>query len=314
MSSYLRKIASSIPSVISLISIFSFILPANATATATTYCNILALSGGGAFGAVEVGIVDALVSTKRIPPLFDVITGISAGGLNAGVFSYYNDIVTALPTLINMYSTITTQDVYYSDMRNLFSRWSIYNNAPLEKTMTTLLQSLPLPKYPPIVLIGATNVYTEELDIFMLNSLPLPEKIDVLMSTTAIPLIFPPRMYNHSLYIDGGIISNEIIYQATGFIDCAFYNITFIAARALHGTNNITGFTSYLSAVLHTVFTTFDSQLAQVTTCRYPKGQINACFPTDPQLETYSVLDFNHGKSLYLSGRNNHTCITYDLC
>ena len=150
--------------LLQLISIFSFMLPLT-----TARCNILALSGGGSFGAVEVGIVDALVSTKQIPPLFDVITGISAGGLNAGVFSYYNDIVTALPTLIDMYSTITTPDIYYSDVRNLFSRWSVYNNAPLEKTMTRLLQSLPLPKYPPIVLIGATNVYTEELDIFMLN-------------------------------------------------------------------------------------------------------------------------------------------------
>jgi len=276
-------------------------------------CNILALSGGGAFGAVEVGIIDELVSTKQIPPMFDVITGISVGGLNAGIFSYYNDIITALPTLITMYTTIRTPDIYYSDIRNVFSRWSIYNNAPLEKTLRTLLQSLSLPKYPPIVLIGASNVYTEKLDIFAINTLSLSEKIDVLMSTTAIPLIFPPRMYNNSLYIDGGIISNEIIHQTTGFIDCAFYNITFIDARVQNIQNNITGFVSYLSAVLNTLFNTFDSQLAQITTCTYPKGQINACFPTDSELERYSMLDFNHGKELYLSGKKNK-CIRYDLC
>jgi predicted acylesterase/phospholipase RssA len=213
-----------------------------------------------------------------------------------------------------MYSTIRTSDIYYSDIKNIFSRWSIYNNAPLEKTMRELMHTLPLPKYPPIVLIGATNVYSEELDIFLFNTLSLVDKIDVLMSTTAIPLIFPPRMYNNSLYIDGGIISNEIIHQATGFIDCVFYNITFIAARVQHARNNITGFVSYLSTVLNTVFNTFDSQLAQLTTCTYPKGQINACFPTDPDLEKYSVLDFNHGKELYLSGKKNHNCIKYDLC
>ena len=277
-------------------------------------CNVLALSGGGAFGAVEVGIIDALVSTKQIPPMFDVITGISVGGLNAGVFSYYNDIITALPTLITMYTTIRTPDIYYSDIRNIFSRWSIYNNAPLEKTLHTLLQSLSLPKYPPIVLIGASNLYTEKLDIFAINTLSLSEKIDVLMSTTAIPLIFPPRMYNNSLYIDGGIISNEIIHQATGFIDCAFYNITFIDARVQNIQNNITGFVSYLSTVLNTVLNTFDSQLAQITTCTYPKGQINACFPTDSELERYSMLDFNHGKELYISGNKNNMCIRYDLC
>ena len=33
------------------------------------------------------------------------------------------------------------------------------------------------------------------------------------MSTSAIPLAFPPRKYNNALYIDGGVISNEIIPQ-----------------------------------------------------------------------------------------------------
>lgn len=47
-------------------------------------CNVLALSGGGAFGAVEMGILDGLVASGRAPTSYDILTGISAGGLNAG--------------------------------------------------------------------------------------------------------------------------------------------------------------------------------------------------------------------------------------
>lgn len=283
--------------------------------TALKSCNILALSGGGSFGAVEVGIVDSLVSARKIPPIFDIVTGISAGGLNAAVLSYYNDIPAALPLMISMYSKLRTEDVYYSDMKNVWNRWSIYNNAPLEKTMRTLLEPLPTPKYPPQVLIGASNLYTYEMDIFTFNDMSFEDKMNVLMSTTAIPFVFPPRKFNETVYIDGGIISNEIIIQSIGFIDCAMYNITFISARARHNTtSHVSGFVSYASTVLDLVFHTFDSQLAQVLHCKYPKGEINACFPTDPTLTTYSVLDFNHGRELYISGKMNYKCERYDLC
>lgn len=283
--------------------------------TALKSCNILALSGGGSFGAVEVGIVDSLVSARKIPPIFDIVTGISAGGLNAAVLSYYNDIPAALPLMISMYLKLRTEDVYYSDMKNVWNRWSIYNNAPLEKTMRTLLEPLPTPKYPPQVLIGASNLYTYEMDIFTFNDMSFEDKMNVLMSTTAIPFVFPPRKFNETVYIDGGIISNEIIIQSIGFIDCAMYNITFISARARHNTtSHVSGFVSYASTVLDLVFHTFDSQLAQVLHCKYPKGEINACFPTDPTLTTYSVLDFNHGRELYISGKMNYKCERYDLC
>jgi len=286
----------------------------NQVVVSSPTCNILSLSGGGSFGAVEVGILDTLVHTHRIPPMFDVITGISVGGLNAAVLSYYNNIPTALPLMINMYSTIRTADVYYLDITNIWNSWSIFNNAPLEKTMRKIFNTIPTPKYPPQVLIGASNIYTQTLDIFMFNQLSFEDKMHVLMSTSAIPIIFPPRKSNGTLYIDGGIISNELITQAIGFVDCKYYNITFISARSQHNVSNINGFMSYMMSVIDMVLHTFDSQIAQVTHCTYPKGEINACYPTDDTLNTYSVLDFDHGVELYQSGKNMHKCVKYLLC
>ena len=51
---------------------------------AKNVCNILALSGGGSFGAVQVGILNDLIENKKIVESYDILTGISAGGLNVG--------------------------------------------------------------------------------------------------------------------------------------------------------------------------------------------------------------------------------------
>jgi predicted acylesterase/phospholipase RssA len=135
------------------------------------------------------------------------------------------------------------------------------------------------------------------------------------MSTSSIPFIFPPRKYNNTLYVDGGLISNEIINQATGELPCDFYNITFVSSSSKsQKTPEITGLFSYISTVVHVLFRTFDYQLAQINRCAYPKGQINACFPTSPELDKYSILDFNNGAILYELGMEANKCITYELC
>ena len=278
-------------------------------------CNLLSLSGGGSFGAVEAGILDGLVSSEQIPYKFDVITGISAGGLNAAFLYHFNNITSALPKLQELYATTKTVDIYESDIFGIFTRWSIYNNAPLEQTLNRVLNHTSPSTKPPIVLVGASNVLTEQLDVFSFHDLTFQERIDVLMSTTAIPFIFPPRKFQTGLYVDGGVISNEMITQAIGEVQCNFYNVTFISANTRDkNTNTIDGLFSYLSAVVRMIFRTFDYQLAQVSTCTYPKGQITACFPISEELNKYSIFDFDHGTELYNLGKYQNECEVYQLC
>lgn len=278
-------------------------------------CNLLSLSGGGSFGAVEAGILDGLVSSGQIPSQFDVITGISAGGLNAAFLYHFDNVTSAIPKMQELYATTKTADIYQSDIFGIFTRWSIYNNAPLEKTLNNVLGHTNQTANPPIVLIGASNVLTEKLDVYSFHDLSFQDKIDVLMSTTAIPFIFPPRTFRNGLYVDGGVISNEMITQAIGEVECNFYNITFISASTQDkNTNKVDGLFSYLSAVVRMIFRTFDYQLAQVSTCTYPIGQITACFPTSESLNQYSIFDFDHGTELYELGKQENECETYELC
>lgn len=278
-------------------------------------CNLLALSGGGSFGAVEAGMLDSLSSSHKIPHDFKVITGISAGGLNAAFLYHFENVTTALPPLKELYTTLQTKDIYESDILGIFKRWSIYNNAPLEQTLITVLGNMNQTSRPPIVLIGASNILTEKLDVYSFDKLTFEDKIGLLMSTSAIPVIFPPRTFQNGLYVDGGVISNEMINQAIGEIQCHFYNITFISASSKKtGMNKVDGLFSYLSTVVRMIMSTFDYQLAQTSTCTYPKGQINACYPTSSELSNYSILDFDHGLELYELGKKENECIVYQLC
>jgi predicted acylesterase/phospholipase RssA len=279
-------------------------------------CNVLALSGGGSFGAVEMGILDGLLGSGAASSQYDIITGISAGGLNAAFLSYYADVGTALPDIYGILANLTTAQVYKSAFWDIFSGWSIYNNAPLEATLGGILANKPAAAGGPVTLIGATNVNSETLDVFRFDLLDLQDRIDVLMSTSAIPLAFPPRVINGSTYVDGGVINNEMISQAMGMKECGSYNFVFISASSRGERQVIDGFFSYVSAVGHVLLDTFDYQIAQYETvkCMYPKGYINACFPTAPELENYSILNFDYGAQLYALGKSSYNCSMLEIC
>ena len=122
---------------------------------------------------------------------------------------------------------------------------------------------------------------------------------------------------NGDLYVDGGVISNEMIQQAVSAKDCAFYNFTFISASPVHQTQNVSGFGSYISAIGNLLLNTFDYQLAEYESVKCsstPRGLINACFPTNPEIESYSILDFDNGAILYNLGKSSFTCNQYNFC
>lgn len=290
-------------------------------------CDILAFTGGGSYGAVEIGILDSLISNNKIPNHFDVVTGISAGGLNAAFLSYYPNISHAIPDLKEIMINLNTTNVYHKDYFNIFNRWSLYNNKPLENTIrniiTNKLQLIIMSendkknKKDTTTLIGATNINQEVLDVFEYNNLEFNKQIDVLMATTSIPIIFPPREIDGKLYIDGGIISNEMIFQALGSIKCNNYSIIVISASPKDKKNNIiNGFFSYLSHITKLLFDTFDYQLAEFISmnCKHPIGTMLLCYPHTDKLKDISILDFDKGYELYNIGKNNHICEKHTVC
>lgn len=123
--------------------------------------NQLSFSGGGSFGAVEIGILKRVVELNKNVQ-YDLYTGISAGALNAGFLSYYSNINQGIKTAEYIYSSIRNR-VIYDIAPN--TGLSLLNTEPLYKTLTKIIDKMP---NEPIIhtLIGATNMYSGKLDIY----------------------------------------------------------------------------------------------------------------------------------------------------
>jgi NTE family protein len=151
----------------------------------------LALGGGGSKGYAHIGVIRALeASGIRIK----AIAGTSAGGLFGGIYAAgyrYDDLFHILEKL---------------DQGKLYSRQpgdgpSLMGIGGLTQILEefigdTTIESLPVP-------IAMTGVDLETGEKVILDRGSL---LDAIQATIALPGIFPPKLINNRLIIDGGII------------------------------------------------------------------------------------------------------------
>lgn len=305
-------------------------------------CNILSFSGAGSFGAVEVGILDKLFPSL---PVFDMLTGVSAGGLNVGFLSYYsvdkNDPTSSsyfkqgIDDLKNVYFGLTNDTVFTRNTGQIARTWSYYDTAPLRKTIQAKLATLSYKGIPTVALIGSTNLNTGTFQIFQFEKESKLRQNQIMMATSAIPLAFPPEVIQGTYYVDGGAVANEIINGVESFLSekgCDQYNFTFItASEGLAPVKTIDSLNDYVRRVANVVLSDFNNELAEITnvpcldgtsgetseaigTSSKAKGTIHVCHPVGDYLSEYSSMDFSFGKELYEIGYNHFTCDLYPYC
>lgn len=203
----------------------------------------LMLPGGGARGSYQVGvlkgILDILPKNKNI---FPIITGTSAGAINAVVLaSYAEDLAQGVERLEQFWTSIHCEDVYRTDGlmiaktmskvigSMLFSKLgvkapkSLLDNTPLKKLLTRELHlsqiqgaidneilqgvSITASSYDTSV---AKSFYQAHSNIHAWNRtrrIGLPEKITVehILASAALPFLFPAQLIGKEYYGDGGL-------------------------------------------------------------------------------------------------------------
>lgn len=270
--------------------------------------NQLSFSGGGSFGAVEIGIIKRLMERKMIN--FDLYTGISAGALNAGFLSYYKNINQGIIKAENIYSNINNRMVYKllppTDL-------SILNTEPLFNTLLKIIDNMP---NEPIIhtLIGATNLYSGNLDVYSFEDNDDLNKVYLLMSSSAIPGLFPPIRYNGNQYADGGTLSNELLQVEN---NGQYINITYITPYEgyLYDNTPIDSLKEMIKRTINIVTSNFNNPLASINqNCKKPIGEINKYFVDPELLKGYNILNFDKGKELIDIGYNNVEHVRYKLC
>ena len=270
--------------------------------------NQLAFSGGGSFGAVEIGILKRINQIEK--KKYDIYTGISAGGLNAGFLSYYKDLTLGIKNAEILYSNMKNKMVYEISPHN---ELSILNTDPLFKTLTTVIDRMG--KEPVIeTYIGATNLYTGSLDIYKFNDDDDTDKVLLLMSTSAIPLVFPPITYKNYMYADGGTLSNELLDI---FHDNSYLNITYITSS--EGINQIsepiTTFEDMIIRTIEIVIGNYNDPITKMNqNCKTPYGEVNMFYVDNNYLEDYNILNFDNGKELIDIGYKYMETKKYVLC
>ena len=205
----------------------------------------LVLSGGGARGAYQAGVVLGLseIFGKDFP--FDILTGVSAGGINtAYLAAYRDDPVSAARQLVEIWKNLHTTQVFRSDLYSLARiaiRWIIdlgfggllhrrknlaqclLDTSPLHELIS---KSLPFDRiekniadnYLHSVAVTATE-YRESNAITFVESnsktsgwvrkkrMSVETKLAVehIMASSAIPILFPPISIQSTYYGDGSL-------------------------------------------------------------------------------------------------------------
>jgi predicted patatin/cPLA2 family phospholipase len=270
--------------------------------------NQLSFSGGGSFGAVEIGILKRLMETDHKE--FDLYTGISAGALNAGYLSYYKNLNLGIKSAEALYSNIKNRMIY-DILPN--TGVSLLNTDPLKKTLENIIQAMP--NQPAIhTLIGATNIYSGKLDIFNFEDQTDINKVLLLMSSSAIPGMFPPIKFNGQLYADGGTLSNELIDVEH---DTNYLNITFITPYEDYVYNDtpINSLKDMLCRTAMILLSNFNNPMSSINeNCRVPIGEINKYYVPPEVLNGFNILNFNQGEELVEIGYKNMVHKRFSIC
>ena len=207
---------------------------------------VLVLQGGGALGAYQVGVYEALHQAKVEP---DWIIGTSIGAINAGIIAG-NKPQDRLAKLNEFWSRMERPGAWpfvpaWTGISDTWSYWStlvrgipgffephlpafwgahiplgvdragFYSTASLRQTLDELVDFSIINARSPRLTVGAANVRTSMMHYF--DSRQSEIGVRHIMASGALPPAFPAISVDGEYYWDGGILSNtptEVIFDA----------------------------------------------------------------------------------------------------
>ena len=204
--------------------------------TSTERQTVLVLQGGGALGAYQAGVYQALHEGGIEP---DWIIGTSIGAINAsliagnpvperleGLREFWQRMAhrppfgvpswTGIPDTISYWQTLFRGiPAFFEPNPGAFLGTHVslgvdaagfYSTAPLEKTLRDLVDFDLINNGGPRLTVGAAHVRTSTMKYF--DSRDMPVGVKHVMASGALPPAFPAVRIDGELYWDGGILSN----------------------------------------------------------------------------------------------------------
>lgn len=226
---------------------------------------VLVLQGGGALGAYQAGVYQALHEAGLEP---DWVNGVSIGGINAALIAG-NPPERRVQRLREFWETITARPVWLVSpdgdaMRRTHNHWSawlttalgqdgffkprfppawlrprgapgatsLYDTAPLRETLLRLIDFNLLNDGRTRVALGAVNIASGNFEYFDSKEMHLlPEHV---MASGALPPGLPMIEIGTSRYWDGGLVSNTPLqhaFEASGSQSMLIFQVDLFSAR-----------------------------------------------------------------------------------
>lgn len=168
------------------------------------------LGGGGVLGAVEVGMLRALLEAGVVP---DLVVGTSIGAFNGAAVAARPTVEVA-DRLTEAWSAPEARDVYGDSMarqlRRFATRTHLHSPAPLRRLLErelgadTTFEDLPVPFH-----CCAASIERAAEQWF--SSGPL---VTAVLASSAVPGLLPPVEIDGEHYIDGGIVNSIPVGRA----------------------------------------------------------------------------------------------------
>jgi NTE family protein len=205
---------------------------------------VLVLQGGGALGAYQVGVYEALHEADIAP---DWVIGTSIGAINAALIAG-SEPNERIDKMCEFWSRVQNDDLIPGGlptwMANAARNWvavtsgvpafftpnpiaflsphnklgadaaGYYSVEPLRRTLDELIDFDQLNNGPTRLTVGASRVRTAEMRYF--DSRDMPLALEHIMASGALPPAFPAVRIDGELYWDGGILSNtpvEVVFD-----------------------------------------------------------------------------------------------------
>lgn len=183
-----------------------------ATLVAGDKCRSLVLEGGGAFGAYQAGGIIGLIDGLPIEETaYDVITGVSAGSLNAAAFIQYakGDEDSAVALMTEVWHQFTNNSMIYTEwpdanlVEAVLTKPSLFSNQPLVDLVHQIIKG-PLKRR---VSVGASNLDAGKFELLD-ESLGTYDFGEATVCSSAIEGVFPIQNFLNKTFGDGGAIMN----------------------------------------------------------------------------------------------------------
>ncbi len=253
------------------------------------------LSGGGSLGAIQVGMLRALLEADIRP---DLVVGTSVGALNAAFLVDHLDL-DGIDAMERLWRSIHRRDVFrisplhlvrgtMGSQNHLFSPLGLQSLVHQAGLGFSRLEDAPVP------------VHGVATDLFNGEAVVLSEGdvVEALQASAAIPGVFPPVRIGKRTLIDGGVVANLPVRQAFDLGATRVFVLPAISGQLAALPTSALDVMLHATAIAAAALARSDlEQVRQSTGVRvlpYPDGAVPSMFDFD---ETPSLIESAYNSS-----------------